>query len=892
MSSISDTKKLLTALKPIIDKIYEEYKFLELSNEQIEKIVNKEISKLNEDKTENILETLKDRIKTTLNKTLEKKILDEKESIKIIDYYVKHYTNAKGNKVNLLKVINDFFIKYNILPDPDIIINLINNYPNFHDCIKEFIEKNKIKLETKSIDEIVDEQNIILFIETYCMLNEISLEPEESETEENDFEIDLKDINMVDSVKSYLIEISKYPLLKYDEEQELGIKILENNEFAKKKLIEHNLRLVVRVAKRYLSSGMSFLDLIQEGNLGLIKATEKYDVSKGFKFSTYATHWIRQAITRAIHDKSRNIRVPVHLQEKMNNLNKVKKELSVALLREPTLDEIAEEMQLSVAKIKNLIELQTDTISINNYIGDEEDSELEDFIPDKKYSTEDEAILNTLKNEIVNLFDKCLLSEREKDILIERFGLLDGEEKTLEEVGEKYDLTRERIRQLEAKAIKKIRNSKYIKAFAEYMEEPSKAIVRIDLFRKKYGDGKNNHKKLLNDEIIIEIPKEDSKKEKKNMAGKSKTIYELLKEYTKEEINEALKKLKDEELEIIAIKYGPNLEEPNQSKNYTQETRSKFYYNIIPKLRKILSNPNYKSRAESIYDYFSDYTKEKIDEVLSQLTSEELEIIDIKYNRPDKYTKEIRNRFYNNIIAKIKRLLKKPNNSKKESKQYGKKLQTIYEYFSDYTKEQVNDMLIKLSDEEFSLITLRYGKDLNNPKTNVDFTPEIRTKFYGSLIPKMKRLLSNPEGKRKPRKKVIDVQKNNYETEIINPIKIEEEVKNEIKEENKKETFKEGINKDNYKQLLELLRTPSFAQMMSVLSPKEAIIIALKLGYVDEKYFTTEAIATFLNIETDEVRETTKKILNLYKDNINQLIDEIVEVATEQRKILTNEELS
>lgn len=826
MKTKSQVSKILSLLKPTVDKIYVEYKFLELTNEQLEKIVHNEINNLRNIKSENILEVFKINIKNKLNKIIQKQLLLETESIKILKIYINASKTNKKIGIDFLKLIDNFFKKYNINPDPDIIINLIKNYQPFNESIRVFIEENKNKLEKSSIDEIIEQQNIILFIESYCMLNNIIIEPED-----NEIEFDLSDLKIVDSVKTYLLEIAKYPLLNPEEEQELGKKILENDSSARQKLIEHNLRLVVKVAKRYLSSGVSLLDLIQEGNLGLIKAIEKFDINKGFKFSTYATHWIRQTITRAIHDKSRNIRVPVHLQEKIISLNKVRKELGNTFQREPTVEELAKELQLSVEKTKKLIELQADTVSINNFVGDEEESELEDFIPNNKYSTEDEAILHMMKSEIINLFDKCCLSIREKDILIERFGLIDGEEKTLEVVGEKYGLTRERIRQIEAKAIKRIRNSKFIKSFAEYMEEPTGAIKRIDLFRGEYNQNKNNSKKLLNNKIMIDIMKDkEVKKEKEIMAKKSKTLYE----------------------------------------------------------------------------YFREYPKEIIDKVLVELTDEERKIIDIKYNRPDEYTKAIRDRFYGSIIVKIKRLLEKTKTNREskqqkkfietqEPKQHGKKLQTIYEYFGDYTKEEVDDMLIKLSDEEFNLITLRYGKDLKNPKTTNEFTVEIRNKFYGSLVPKMKRLLSNPDGIRKPKKKkVIDVQNNTNETKIITPVKVKEKIDNEIIEEtNKNENVvKETINKDNYRQLLELLRTPSFAQMMNILSTKEAIIIALKLGYVDEKYFTTEAIASFLDRDTDEVRETTKKILNLYKENINQLIDEVVEVATEQRKILTNEELS
>ena len=285
-------------------------------------------------------------------------------------------------------------------------------------------------------------------------------------------EIDLslpKGISIDDPVRMYLKEIGKIPLLKPHEEVELARRMHEGDELAKQRLVEANLRLVVSIAKRYVGRGMLFLDLIQEGNLGLIKAVEKFDYVKGFKFSTYATWWIRQAITRAIADQARTIRIPVHMVETINKLIRVSRQLLQELGRDPKPEEIAKEMDMTEDKVREIMKIAQDPVSLETPIGEEEDSHLDDFIPDDDAPAPAEAAAFTmLKEQLINVLDT--LTPREEKVLRLRFGLDDGRARTLEEVGKEFNVTRERIRQIEAKALRKLRHPNRSKKLQDFYE--------------------------------------------------------------------------------------------------------------------------------------------------------------------------------------------------------------------------------------------------------------------------------------------------------------------------------------------------------------------------------------------------------------------------------------
>ena len=359
---------------------------------------------------------------------------------------------AYAKKKNVLEYqeINDFFADMEI--DPDKI-----------ERIYEFLEANNVdvlRMPGSAADEVPD-------------IDDSYLDGEETE------EINLNDPGLLnvpegigtdDPVRMYLKEIGKVPLLTPDEEVVLAQKMEEGDPAAKKRLAEANLRLVVSIAKRYVGRGMQFLDLIQEGNLGLIKAVEKFDYHKGYKFSTYATWWIRQAITRAIADQARTIRIPVHMVETINKLVRVQRQLVQELGREPYPEEIAKEMNLPVERVREIQKISQEPVSLETPIGEEDDSHLGEFIPDDNLPVPAEAAAFTLlKEQLVDVLGT--LTDREQKVLRLRFGLDDGRARTLEEVGREFNVTRERIRQIEAKALRKLRHPSRSRKLKDFLDE-------------------------------------------------------------------------------------------------------------------------------------------------------------------------------------------------------------------------------------------------------------------------------------------------------------------------------------------------------------------------------------------------------------------------------------
>ena len=361
--------------------------------------------------------------------------------------------------------------------------------PDKKTVIRELIEQGKAKgqLSTKEILDALGEldfepEQIEKFYDTLeaqgveiiedfadAPLDDIDFAAEAASDENLESSLSTEGIAIDDPVKVYLKEIGRVPLLSPEEEIDLAIRIKEGDEAAKKRLSEANLRLVVSIAKRYLGRGMQFLDLIQEGNLGLIKAVEKFDYTKGFKFSTYATWWIRQAITRAIADQARTIRIPVHMVETINRLIRVSRQLLQELGREPQPEEIAARMDMPVDRVREIMKISQEPVSLETPIGEEEDSHLGDFIQDDNVPVPAEAAAQTLlKEQLDEVLDT--LTEREQKVLRLRFGMNDGRARTLEEVGKEFDVTRERIRQIEAKALRKLRHPSRSRKLRDYLD--------------------------------------------------------------------------------------------------------------------------------------------------------------------------------------------------------------------------------------------------------------------------------------------------------------------------------------------------------------------------------------------------------------------------------------
>ena len=402
-------------------------------------------------KTEEKAETKSGAKKTTAKKTTAKKSskkTENAENAKEDETKKAEFQKKLGELLELAKdrknvleyqEISDYFKDMQLLPDQ-------------FEAILDFLEKNNIdvlRLQDNDDDIILDDDDDV-------------------EVEKIDLSVP-DGISTEDPVRMYLKEIGKVPLLTAEEEIELAKRMELGDQEAKKRLAEANLRLVVSIAKRYVGRGMLFLDLIQEGNLGLIKAVEKFDYRKGYKFSTYATWWIRQAITRAIADQARTIRIPVHMVETINKLIRVSRQLLQELGREPTPEEIAAEMDMPVDRVREILKISQEPVSLETPIGEEEDSHLGDFIQDDNVPVPaDAATFTLLKEQLEEVLGT--LTEREQKVLILRFGLEDGRARTLEEVGKEFNVTRERIRQIEAKALRKLRHPSRSRKLKDYLE--------------------------------------------------------------------------------------------------------------------------------------------------------------------------------------------------------------------------------------------------------------------------------------------------------------------------------------------------------------------------------------------------------------------------------------
>ncbi|MCL2633861.1 MAG: RNA polymerase sigma factor RpoD [Oscillospiraceae bacterium] len=358
---------------------------------------------------------------------------------------------------------------------------------NAKGVLKDLLDQGKAtgKLTTKEITDVLEdlefnveqidklyedfESHNIEIVDDYTTDTDLDSALDFSSEDDLDLALSTEGISIDDPVKIYLKEIGRVPLLTAEEEIELASRMLQGDMYARKRLSEANLRLVVSVAKKYVGRGMQFLDLIQEGNLGLIKAVEKFDYTKGFKFSTYATWWIRQAITRAIADQARTIRIPVHMVETITKVKKVSSQLLHKNGHEPTAEEIARELNMEVSRVREIIRIAQDPVSLETPIGEEEDSHLGDFIPDDDAPAPAEAASHTLLKE--QLSDVLgTLTEREEKVLKLRFGLTDGRQRTLEEVGREFNVTRERIRQIEAKALRKLRHPSRSKKLRDFLD--------------------------------------------------------------------------------------------------------------------------------------------------------------------------------------------------------------------------------------------------------------------------------------------------------------------------------------------------------------------------------------------------------------------------------------
>ena len=723
-------QQIMNIFQEDINQVYKQFSFLELSREAFKHIVLSEIEKSKQEYTGNLSYSayLKSNITKALINETSKLLAIPQNAIKVISSYTDTYLSSSSTSDNSLKNLNqlsNFLNACEYFPDQEILIELLNKNDKFLKMIEAVVQKYYPQIVAGKSAEIFDNEITILSIETYCLIKRIEIK---KTIDQSQYDYD-EQSPVTDSVKKYLNEISSIPLLTPEQERKIAIRIAYGDEEAKKIMIESNLRLVVKVAKKYINLGVDFLDLIQEGNLGLITAVERYDVSKGNKFSTYAVWWIRQSISRAIREKSRNIKIPVQKYDDLYTLNKTVTKLEALLQRRPTIEEVANEMGEPLFVVQELYQLSQDTISMNVKVDDDKETEMGALISKKEQSPEDLVIVEDMKKQLHTLLNSVDLTPQEYEVTKLRFGLESNEKMTLEEISQRFHVTRERIRQIEYKVLKKLRRSNKIKEYAVFMSNPDEALKAIDEFR---------------------------------------TIYS-----------------KNKESKCISMK------------NYRSQERN----------------------GEMNYKY-----------------------------------------------------------------------QTLYQHFPGYTEKHVNEVLKTLTNEERNLLKLKYGEDLKTLTGN-QLSREQSAKISGSILLKIKRRLINPYNRKKSSKGSVKKDKTSKvkkgakvislsETKQRKPEKIEKKTIESSDQVPKETSAIKRVAKKDLIKILELLKTPTFKQMMSNLTVKEAVIISLRLGYIDGKYFSVESISQFLGIEPEEVNEITQKVLVLYRDTINEFIDQAIAYTT------------
>lgn len=751
-------------------------------------------------------------------------------------------SSNKKNTEEFLKIA-DFFkdICYSLTQDDA--LEIIKSNKKLEKAIKPLVDKNIKKIRNTDFSSVTDNETLISFMEAYCLKKDISL-VEDAELINENYEKLLKDNSdspyVSDAVKMYLKSIAK-PILSAEEELYLAREMKNGDKKAKDELIERNLKLVVSIAKKYIGRGVPFLDLIQDGNLGLIKAIDMFEPDKGYKLSTYATWWIRQFITRGIFNNGRTIRVPVHFHERLVKYRKVTDELEGRLGREPTIEEIAKELGTSLDFIKEIYNVRNDSISINTFIGEDEDSELEYYIADEKVSIEKDYEMKELKQKVEELIESTNLSERERSVIKLRFGIDQPGDTahTLEEIGKKFDVSREMIRQIEKRALKKLRFARKVKGLEAYLDNPSAALDNLDKLRQGLvieDSGNNKTKSFYSQPEKLLLPDCLNGYQKKEIISVLESMFDNKLRNLPDSFKEKLKMLSVDEFSSIEINTFNNIIAPvvkqelenNKEKIITQEEDEN-----------IESEIELMNKVKTFTEIFEGYKIEEVIENIEGLKPSNLEIIHKRFgdnydeNILDSLNQEEKAKFHN-IILRIKRKIDKQNQEKKDlsvNMDDSLKKDTIEEQ----SPKIINETAKENMEQEINNTTLLINKEESDVIMN-----------------------------------------NNLETEanqnqvLETPVKINE---GNIEVENN-DLAKPLSTVDS---LLEIFNKPEFVDLLKETTPLEYVVLALKLGYATGESYSTSSISEFLKIDQSQVIESAKNGLKAYKEKIIKSIDSIAE---------------
>lgn len=623
-----NTKEIAESLTVEINKIYSSISYIGMNKKAFYELVQKEITKSKKDYSGNIdyIEYIKNKIQQELIKQIIKMLADTDAAVQIINNYTNLYLSddiTYSNAIKNLYKLDKLFEIYNYIPSPDVLLKLLDSNQIIFSSVTIIFNKYKNVIISGNLEKVFDTTTIIQLVEAYCIMNDIEIkeEPENKEEADNDY-------MTVDDVKIYLQEISKIPLLTPEEEKYLAQRISQGDMTAREKFIESNLRLVVKIAKKYVDRGLAFLDLIQEGNAGLIIAADRFDVKRNTKFSTYATGWIRQAITRAITDKGRNIRIPSRLYYKIGKYRKIEGILENELHRKPTTKEIAKRMCITETQAENIAAWQNDTLSMNYTPTDDEDNKLEEIISSQDDGPETIAFTNDMQKEVRQILDECSsLTTNERTVIIKRFGLENNISLTLEETGKIIGVSRERTRQIEEKALTKLRSFSKTRRLATYIKYSDKSL-----------------------EVLNDSPKKDSSKSSKTSKSNSinsstrklPTIYDYFKYNTKEQLNSVISQLPIEEQHLVRLRFGNDLNNPSVSE-LNGEDKIRFYQIVVPRMKRMLIEEDEKILASNPVEEFQPpLSKLLVAEGYNQLIVK------------DQYNEEITDQDYNKVLVLLK----------------------------------------------------------------------------------------------------------------------------------------------------------------------------------------------------------------------------------------------
>ena len=669
--------EVFSSLLPTIKNIYKAFKYTGISFDDYSDIVLDEISEMDGKVEETVF---KNKLKKRMNNEVSKMLTDSDTASRIISSYLDvkvPKVDSYESAMKAFKKLDSFFSKYDFFMGRELLIDLLSNNEKFSSMTSYILKEKEKDIALGKSEDIFDSDFLIYTVKTYFELHGMPIKEREEEIDMIGFDSS----SDLDIVSLYINELNA-PLLSEDEEKALLVKIKQGDMEAREKFIESNLRLVVSVAKKFLGRGVPFLDLVQEGNLGLMKAIDKFDLSYDVRFSTYAVYRIKMFVSRAIADQSRNIRVPISRQDElysyMTKIDNLEKKFGMNL----SVDEISMMLGKNVDKIRELESLKNDTVSINALVGKDNDTELGEFLSTSE-SIEDEVIDSFLPEQIMELLKKSKLSEREKDVLLSRFGIGRSHVWQLKELSKKYGVSKAWIGQVELNALEKLRRLKSIEQFSVYMDNPDLALRNLEEFRKK------------------------PEKRERRKTGKR-----------------------------------------------------------------------------------------------------------------------------------------------------GSLLKSIYEYFDDFSREDVDSVLDDLNEFDKNLVFLRYGEDLDNPVSTTLFGEEETKKFYGALVPRMRKKLYALQEEAKPNNK------NNIKQDVFLT-----------------ESLVTELNRDEYTKLIQILKKPDVIGVMTGLSMKEKIIVSLRLGYVDGKHFSVDAISDFLGLSNHDIIKTSVEFMTKHSDKVDSILNKAMDFA-------------